>query len=34
MSEDSPKIVRLETSLELSDFLSEADFPSETDLAA
>ncbi len=30
MSEDSPKIVRLETSLELSDFLSEADFPSET----
>ena len=30
MSEDSPKIVRLEPSLELSDFLSEADFPSET----
>ncbi len=25
MSEDSPKIVSLETSLELSDFLSEAD---------
>jgi len=30
MSEDSPKLVSLETSLELSEFLSEADFPSES----
>ena len=29
MSEDSPKIVNLEPSLELSEFLSELDFPSE-----
>ena len=32
MSEDSPKIVNLEASLELSEFFSEMDFPSETNL--
>ena len=32
MSEDSPKIVNLETSLELSEFPSEMDFPSEADV--
>jgi hypothetical protein len=32
MSEDSPKIVGLETSLELSEFLSETESPSETDV--
>ena len=31
MSEDSPKIVNLEASLELSEFFSEMDFPSEMD---
>ncbi len=31
MSEDSPKIVGLETSLELSEFLSETESPSEAD---
>ena len=34
MSEDSPKIVNLEPSLELSEFFSEMDFPSETNLPA
>ena len=34
MSEDSPKIVNLEGSLELSEFFSEMDFPSETNLPA
>ena len=32
MSEDSPKIVNLKASLELSEFFSEMDFPSETNL--
>ena len=31
MSEDSPKIVNLETSLGLSEFLSEGEFPSEAE---
>ena len=33
MSEDSPKIVNLERSAELSEFFSEMDFPSEANVA-